>query len=315
MAAAETAGGAAGEAGSSAAASAAPTMIGDLLSVGQVNSFFSSSSSPSSRSSHNLSGARALLVNASSFKISENESVLPQTRVYFNYNYFNNVGASLGAPGTGFDVHRETFGAEYAMADNTMSIGLRLPILIQDGNVRGGSIDGIGDLSMVFKWAGLRDPDSGSAFGGGLVITAPTGRDLTLDDDTHRNPWFIQPYIGGQYNAESFYFLMFTAVIIPTESQLPTLFTNDIGVGYRIYQNCDGALSAIIPTIEGHLTAPINHRGADTPVVGFPDIYDVTAGCHFGLFNRAYLTLATSIPVTGPRPYDFELLAQLNFRW
>jgi hypothetical protein len=256
-----------------------------------------------------------LIVNASSFKIGENESVLPQNRVYFNYNYFNNVGAAFNAPGTGFDVHRETFGFETTMMDGAASIGLRLPILVQDGNAAGGSLDGFGDVSLVFKWAAWRDHDSGSALAAGMVITAPTGRDITLEDDTHRNPWLFQPYVGGYFNCESLYVLMFTALIVPSESQLATLFTNDIGVGYRVYHNCDGALSDIIPTIEGHLTAPINHRGTDTGVAGFPDIYDITAGFHIGLFNRAYLTLASSIPITGPRPYDFELLAQLNFRW
>ncbi len=308
----ETAGAAAGEAGAGELGSAAPGMIGDLLSVGQLNSSFLNSSSSSSSS--RINSYRALLVNVNALKITENESARPQDRVYFNYNYFNNVGSGFPG-GSTFDVHRETFGFERTMMDGSASIGARLPILIQDGGGSGGSIDGFGDLSVVFKWAPYLDNTTGNVLSTGMVITAPTGRDITLLDGTNRNPWFFQPYVGGIWNADSFYVTGFTAVIIPSEAQLPTFFTNDIGIGYRLYQSNEGALTSVIPTIEGHLTAPLNHSGIMSGPTGFPDVYDLTAGFHFGLYNRAYLTLAAAAPLTGPRPYDYELIAQINFRW
>jgi hypothetical protein len=109
--------------------------------------------------------------------------------------------------------------------------------------------------------------------------------------------------------------LGFTSLIVPSEAELPTLFTNDIGVGYRVYQNCDGTISSIVPTLEGHLTVPLNHSGINSGATGFPDIYNLTAGFHIGLCNRAFLTIAAAIPLTGPKPDDFEILAQINFRW
>jgi hypothetical protein len=315
----DTSGTGLGEAGSGSDASAAPTMIGDLLHVGQINSGFSSGSPTSSarisRSGNDLSAARAFYVNVSAFKIAENESPRPQNRVFFNYNYFNNVGGSIGVPGTGFDVHRETAGFEMTMLDGTASIGARLPMFIQDGNPGGGSIDGFGDLSVILKWAPYLDNTTGNVLSTGLVMTAPTGRDIGLADGTTRNPWIFQPWVGGIWNADALYVLGFSSVIIPTEAQLPTLFSNDLGFGYRIYQSNDGAITSIIPTIEGHLTVPLNHSGSDTFPSGFPDIFDMTAGVHIGLWNRAYLTLAAATPLTGPRPYDFELIAQFNFRW
>jgi hypothetical protein len=304
-------------------------MIGDFLHVGQglgaLGGFGGgfggnlgggvSSVSPtvSATPSRNLSpAATALIVNASSFKISENESVLPQDRIYINYNYFNNVGGSFGA--TGFDVHRETFGFEKILVCD-FSAGVRVPVLITDGSTGGVNIDGLGDISLVLKWAAYHDCRTGDAFSAGMVFTLPTGRKFVVDDDPNKKPVYLfQPWVGGICNYGCLFVHGFSSVILSTEPFIPTLLSNDIGVGYRLYQSETGCLSALTPTLEAHLTTPLGQRGGTADAAGFPDVFDITGGVHIG-WNNAELVLAVSVPVSGPRPYDYELIAQLNVYW
>jgi hypothetical protein len=303
-------GSALGEAGSSAQASSAPTMIGDLLGAGGGVTSFVRSSSGSSRTI--VSSNRGILASAGSFKISENESPRPQDRVFFTYNYFN-TATTFGGPT--FDLHRETFGFESTMLDGNASFGARLPILLKDGS-GGGGIDGVGDLSVILKYAAINDHSTGNVLSGGLVVTAPTGRDLYLADGTNLHSWLIQPWLGGICNADNFYFLGFSSLVVPTETKDSTLLSTDIGIGYRAFQCNEGTITSIIPTIEGHLTDPLNHTGINNGgLTGFPDVFTLTAGVHIGLCNQADLTIAGAIPLSGPRPDDFEIIVQFNFRF
>jgi hypothetical protein len=69
-----------------------------------------------------------------------------------------------------------------------------------------------------------------------------------------------------------------------------------------------------VPVVELHLNTPLNHRGWASEPLGFPDALDVTAGCHF-MFRRAVVGVALGTPLTGPKPYEFEVLANVNFRF
>ncbi len=305
----DTASSAMGEAGSDAVGSAAPTMIGDLLGGGEGITRITRSSSGQS---HSVNISRGVLVSAGSFKISDNESPRPQDRVFFNYNYFNNA-STFG--GSSFDLHRETFGFESTVLDGNASFGARLPVLLKDGS-GGGGIDGIGDLSLILKYAAYNDKITGNVLSGGLVVTIPTGRDLYLADGTNIHAWLIQPWVGGIWNQNDFYLLGFSSMIIPTETKDAALLSNDFGVGYRAYQCNSGTLTSITPTIEGHLTNALNHNGVDSGLTGFPDaVFTVTAGVHFGLWNQATLTVAGAVPVSGPRPDDFEIIVQFNLKF
>ena len=66
------------------------------------------------------------------FKIADNQSPRPQDRVFFSFDYFNNlngvVNQALGAPVSHEKVYRELFGVEKTIFDGNASIGLRLPL-------------------------------------------------------------------------------------------------------------------------------------------------------------------------------------------
>ena len=172
-----------------------------------------------------------------------------------------------------------------------------------------------GDLSILFKYAPLNNTRTGNVLSTGLVVTAPTGSDFTLADGTSLHPVILQPFLGGLLNQDRFYIQGFASVAVPTDARDAVLLFNDVGIGYRLYQNRDSAvLSSVIPTVEVHIDAPLNHRGSARLGVAALDEVNFTYGVHLG-FRKAQLSLGIATPVTGPLPFDFEALAQLNWRF
>src|SRR5207247_3490414 len=98
-----------------------------------------------------------------------------------------------------------------------------------------------------------------------------------------------------------------------------TLLYNDIGADYYLYRNRAGGkfLSAVIPTFEVHVNTPLNHRGAFnfSDRAGTPDWVELTMGTTFELYQRSTLALGIVTPITGPKPFDVEVLVQLNWRF
>jgi hypothetical protein len=173
-------------------------------------------------------------------------------------------------------------------------------------------------VTLVFKYAFVNDCRSGDVLSAGLCLTLPTGRDIILPDNHKLDSVIFQPWAGGIMNIDRFYVLGFTGVAIPTDSRDVTFMFADVGLGYRLFTACDDdrVLTSVLPTFEFHSTIPLNHNGLDSGGdVVFSNQFVLTAGVHLGLCNRAFLTVAGAIPVAGPRPYNYEILTQLNFRF
>jgi hypothetical protein len=299
-----------GEAGASATASAAPNMIGDLLGSGIGVTTRSSATGAAASSSTR----RSVLLSSGSFKIAENESPRPQCRVFINYDYFNNANTNGGPT---FDLHREVIGFEQTCLQGNASIGMRLPLQFKDGSGVGG-VDGVGDLSIIFKYAFVNNYHTGNVLSGGLVLTVPTGRDEPLADGSDAHSTLIQPWVGGIFNAGDWYAIGFSSVVIPTVTKDATFISNDIGIGFRMWRSCeDRMVTALTPTIEGHFVNALNHGNLNNgDLVGFQEgVFTVTAGVHIGLCHAATLTLAGAVPISGPRPDSFELIAQFNLNF
>jgi hypothetical protein len=252
-------------------------------------------------------------------KIVENESAAPQDRWYTTYNYYNDVDRRLNPAPAQENVHREIFGFEKTFLDGNASIGLRLPFYQEYGDDVGNR-GLVGDLSVILKYAFLYNRECGNVLSGGLVVTAPTGADFQpsgfgapVIHDT-----LLQPYVSGIYCFNrDFYAQAFSSVVVPTDSRDATLLDNDLGVGYFAYRNCGSGrwLTAVVPTVEVHVTTPLNHRGALTEPVGVSDLVDITLGTTLEFSSRAALTIGAAIPVVGPRPFDFEAEVQFNWRF
>lgn len=271
----------------------------------------------------------ALVPSVRGFKVSENQSPQPQDRIYYSFNYYNNLNAAinqrLGSPITGMNVYREILGFEKTFQDGQGSIGMRLPIdtLSAGSTIRGlgGTSTAVGDLAIILKYAFLWNRDTGSLFSGGLLVSAPTGPNnfAGFRNITSPHNAALQPWVGFIYNLGDFYFHGFSAIDVPTNPNDVTIWYNDLGVGYYLYRAAEPnrVISVIAPTFEVHVNSPLNHSNPfnfNDPA-GTPDIVDLTFGINVGVGKRGLLSVGYVDPVTGPRPFNGELLALFNIRF
>jgi hypothetical protein len=247
-------------------------------------------------------------------KIEEDESPRPVDRVYFAYNYFDDITHAFpGVPRS--NLSREMYGFELTFLNGDASIGLRMNSLQTTGDTTL-SNDIFGDLTVITKYAFINNRETGNVLSGGLAITAPTGSCSRLPDGTMLNPTLLQPYAGFIYNWERLYAQGFSSLIIPTDSRDALVGTASLSFGYWLYRSSDPSafLGYIVPAVEGHSTFAFDHRGLNQTLTGFPDVFELTNGLHIGL-GRANLALGVGVPLTGPKVFGIEALAQLNWRF
>jgi len=270
------------------------------------------------------------LVTRSGINIGENESPMPTDRFSFDYNYYDNTGR-LGS-GTSFDTHREMLQWEQTFPSSNASFGFRLPFVQNPGDGSLG-LGGMSDLSLVTKFAFYDDPSTKNVVSGGVVFTFPTARAVhavagkegpvtpdqyfsTIDDDLRTV--LFQPWLGFILHADDWFFQGFSSIIMPSDWKDTVILTNSVCVGYTLYQSssspCEG-ITYLKPVVEAHLTTPLNNRGLDSGPISFPDICVATAGMHIGVGFCSDLTLAAAIPLTGPKPFDVEGIAQFTVRY
>lgn len=259
-------------------------------------------------------------VASRTYKVSENESPRPGDRVYFMFNYFDDmfgaVNRQVGNIGA-FDQHREGIGFEKTFLNGWSSIGMRLPVSTIWSNSVLPELQEtdpeLGDLTMIFKVSPYYDPRTQNVFTFGLAVSLPTAQGVSEPF----NSTALQPFIGWIWTFGDLYFQGFTAVDVPTDSNDVTLLFNDIGVGYWIYRTVrpDSVVTGVAPTLEAHINNPLNHRGAFDFLdpAGTADWVSITVGTTFQFYGRSTLALGGNMPVTGPKPYDFEILCQLNW--
>jgi hypothetical protein len=282
---------------------------------------------------------RVAVPDGGSFKLAENESPRPVDRVFVTYNYYSGLtgpdtNAALphldtvtttigGAPTTiatfvpgvaapREDLHREVIGFEKTFLNGDASIGMRVPFIEQNGV--GDIGDGFGDVTVIFKYAFINDRTTGNVLSGGLAVTAPTGHGVPiLEGELHST--LLQPWMGFIRNYDRWFIQGFTSVVIPTDWRDVLLLFNDVGVGYTLYQSsADRFISTVAPTLEAHVTTPLNHRDETSPIT-VPDLVVLTAGSHFGIYRNSTLTVGVATPLTGPRLFDIEALVQFNWRF
>jgi len=276
---------------------------------------------PTIHSSSSFAQVEVPFVTRTGIKIGENnESALPMDRITLGYNYYNNTnvnGSGLGS----FDTHVETFQVEKTLLDGAASIGIRLPFIQNPGESAVG-LNGIGDLTLITKYAFYADRSTGNVLSGGVAFTLPTGRDLHPVDEfggslnSKLRTVLFQPYVGWIYNCGDFYTQGFSSIIMPTDWSDNVYLANSVVGGYRLYQsNNSQCVNYVIPVVEGHLTTPLNNRGLDSGPVSFTDVFVTTVGVHVGLYNCAQLTVGGAVPLTGPKPFDYEGTVQFTLRF
>lgn len=312
----------AGEGGTAPGASFMPAFFGDMFGV------------TGTRFVQNPSGGGfaikvPLPSKASGWKAVDGESPRPQNRVYYTFNYYNNIDQAPNAAtgGQAFQGYRHIIGLEKTFLQGDASIGLRLPFVSVFGLA---SIDNqqFSDMSIVTKYALINNRDTGGVLSGGLIITVPTGQGAVVDlpdpstgTVTGPNPFvlydvILQPWFGFIRSVgERTYFHGFTSIAVPTSSIDVTILTNDLGVGYWLYRNArDRFVQGVIPTFEAHANIPLNHRGMQSVPIGFSDQLNVTGGIYVVL-PRSLFGFAAGVPIVGPNPYQYELNAHYALRF
>jgi hypothetical protein len=263
------------------------------------------------------------------FKIADDGSPRPMDRVFLDFNFFNDILAStnvrLGGTIRDLNLYRESLGMEKAFLDGRTSAGLSLPLntVTMDSVVPNlnGTHTETGDLTCYFRYALWRDRANDNWLTAGLAVTAPTGPSTIagIDAPSILHSTLLQPYLGYLWNFGNVYIQGFLAVDTPTDTRDVTLIYNDVGLGYFLYRTRDRSrlLTAVAPTAELHISDPLNHRGplsATNPLASF-DIVDIGLGANIELFGRSRLGLEVVSPLTGPRPFTIEALAQFRIRF
>ena len=278
------------------------------------------------------------------FKITDNQSPIPQDRVYFTFNYYNNlnyaVNSRIRSPVDAIQVYRYIFGLEKTFLNGNASIGIRDGLNNLSSRSRvpglGGTSTAFGDLNIYSKFILWQNWDvavaradaygrqtvspgvNGGLISGGLSTTLPTGPGAFAGAPgsvSYRNT-ALQPFIGYYFRRGDFYLQGFEAINVPLDARDVTLLFHDVAVGYYFLQNPDPSalVSAASATFEVHVNNPLNHRGVFnlSDPVGTADVVDLTYGINVLMSNRALFSTAIVTPVTGPRPFDFEVVGLLN---
>ena len=271
--------------------------------------------------------ASPVLAAVRGFKIADNQSPRPQDRIYFNFNYFNNLGDTLntrfGAPVTQLKAYVYTFGVEKTFNQGMGSIGLRLPIDNLTGNSYGNMFGiptstALGNLTIYAKYLLAQNPRTGSLISACWAITpqTATSRFAGAPYIAPLTTTYFQACIAFIYNYNRWYFQGFNGFNFSINPNDVTLYYGDVGVGYYVYRDPapQAWLTAVAPTFEVHVDSPLNHRDwfnrADR--AGSPDNVDLTFGLNFGFRNSAILSAAFVAPVAAPRPFDSEAVLMLN---
>ncbi len=278
-----------------------------------------------------VGNARAVAVFPSirGFKIAENQSPQPQDRIYYSFNYYDNlnqqVNQRLNSDINHLKAYRNILGLEKTFLDGRASFGLRLPIDNLSTSSPfpglGGTTTSAGDLAAILKYALILDRDAGRVLSVGLLTSMPTGPHSFAGTHGIRSPHnaALQPFVGFIQSYGDFYVQGFASIDVPMNPNDVTYMYNDIGMGYYVYRSNDlqQLITAIAPTLELHVNTPLNHRNPYNlkDLAGSYDQVDLTFGTNFQIRKRGLLALAVVEPLTGPRPFRLEAIVQFNYRF
>jgi hypothetical protein len=269
-----------------------------------------------------------LLPNLRSFKMTEGQTPRPVDRVYYFTNYFDNVNQDInrqyGSQVKSIKALRNTIGFEKTFLEGRASLAAQVPLnslyVIDPFTKNGGNTSTVGDLSLISKYAIYDDRETGNLFSTGLALTLPTGTSNFAGNRTVTNLHFMSfaPFVGYIWTKDRFFFQGFNSINVPTNSQDVTFLFNDFAIGYYVLrsENPTDFLTALAPTFETHINTPLNHRGGYLKdIAGTPDVVDLTLGMNAFFRERTKTAIGVVTPVTGPRPFSVEVMANISIRF
>ena len=199
-----------------------PNMFGDSGESSGNGMFVSGLGGFSSASSPLAGGNRRL-------KIAENDNSLPQDRVFFLYNHFQDAASIDDMPMVGpatqrsISLDRYTIGFEKTFCDGLWSVELRMPFgegYDYESPGFASSAGQVGNLNVVLKRVIYRSETTLAAVG--LCVDTPTGSDATgmgqgVQYDIHNQALFLMPYLGIlRVPNDKLFYQAFLQVDVPT---------------------------------------------------------------------------------------------------
>lgn len=162
------------------------------------------------------------------------ESVSPDTKFRFDYNYQNITG----------DVKRSglILGGEYAF-DRSFSIEVGLPYEFLNTGMEA-TASRIGNMEVSFKFANFAYEDAGLLLGYGLEVGLPTGNDASAIGSDHRIEW--APFLNAGLKKGAWEWVGFATFEIPTNQkpgeEIETELELNASVLYNISERWEGLL-------------------------------------------------------------------------
>jgi hypothetical protein len=222
-------------------------------------------------------------------KVGENNNALPQDRVYFLYNHFQNALDEdlsqfiVGPAQRIFSVDRYTLGVEKTFCNGCWSVELRMPLAGEtDFATPGFAISGgqVGNLAVIVKRLIYKSDTMAACVG--LGIDTPTGSDvagnvLVTDFTVHNDAVHLLPYVGLLHKpSERFFWQGFLQLDVAANGNRidfsdqfngtgtfgtlkdQGLLYADLSAGYWLYHNpCARALTGFAPLVELHYTTAL----------------------------------------------------------
>ena len=293
-------------------------MIGDIAPFSSV---------PGPPTPPGARGASPIYPSVRNFKISENQSPRPQDRVFFDFNFYNNLNDSINlrdlSPITQMKAYVYNFGIEKTFNNGMGSVGIRVPLDNLTANSFGNIVStptssAMGNLTIFGKYILGQNTQTGSLVSACWAISPQTGpgRFAGAPYLFPLNSTYFQTCIAYIYNYKKWYLQGFSGMSFPANSNDTTMVYNDVALGYFVFRNQDSNawLTALAPTVELHVNNPLNHRDPFNrfDLAGSTDTVDFTFGLNFGIRNTAVLTVAFATPVSSPKPFDSEAILMLN---
>ena len=277
----------------------------------------------------------------------DNGSPVPHDRVYF---FYNDVGDFRGL-GTGFNVNRYVFGVEKAFLCDRLSLEVRVPFAGTANSDQtagqGLSVDNteFGDLGLALKVALLRTPNF--LVSAGLGLSLPTADDSRMflngqqDIVIQNHATLLQPLVGVAWAPNDRFYSQLGWQLNFDPSGNPVLardVTNSLirdgvlrdqdysflsaAAGYWVYRHDCGWLTGLALQGELHYDRSFGPQHAVqggnvlvTDLTSRINVLNATGGVIMNVGKRASLSVGASAPLTGDRLYDWNFIAQLNYRY
>lgn len=280
-------------------------------------------------------------------KYFENGSPIPQDRAYL---FYNRIGGFQGL-GSSFEINRFVLGFEKTFWDDRASAEVRIPFAgTANSDQEGGqdlAVDNaeFGNVGLAVKAVTYRSPNFLVSVGLGLSL--PTANDsrmliagvpvLVIENHT----CIVQPMAGAVWAPNDRFYAQFGVQVdfAPSGNPVKALDAGGglsrVGVlndqayayfsaaaGYWIYDNPSGSLTGI--ALQGELNHDRSFGTHDAVVNGPITVADLSSDINFltgsvGTILRfgesTHLSVGVHFPVAGDRLYDWNLMAQLNYRF